>query len=86
MAIRAICPNCTHAHARTRTRMHARTLARPCARTHAQATEAIRAGGGLNADTPIVAVTANAMKGDREKVPTPRGTMSTPLPPPYLSL
>jgi CheY-like chemotaxis protein len=35
----------------------------------AQATEEIRARSGLNQRTPIVAVTANAMKGDREKVP-----------------
>jgi CheY-like chemotaxis protein len=33
-----------------------------------QATEEIRARPGPNQRTPIVAVTANAMKGDREKV------------------
>ena len=33
-----------------------------------QATEKIRQRPGLNQRTPIVAVTANAMKGDREKV------------------
>jgi CheY-like chemotaxis protein len=33
-----------------------------------QATEAIRLQDGPNKDTPIVAVTANAMKGDRDKV------------------
>ena len=33
-----------------------------------QATEMIRAHEGPNHDTPIVAVTANAMKGDRDKV------------------
>jgi hypothetical protein len=33
-----------------------------------QATERIRQGELLNHRTPIVAVTANAMKGDREKV------------------
>ena len=31
-----------------------------------EATQRIRAGGGRNADTPIVAITANAMRGDRE--------------------
>ena len=36
-----------------------------------QTTEEIRArDGSLNAKTPIVALTANAMKGDREKCPT----------------
>ncbi len=38
-------------------------------RVSTQATEAIRAQDGPNRDTPIVAVTANAMKGDRDKVP-----------------
>jgi CheY-like chemotaxis protein len=33
-----------------------------------QATENIRQRQGLNHSTPIIAVTANAMKGDREKV------------------
>ncbi len=33
-----------------------------------QATEAIRDGGSVNRDTPIIAVTANAMKGDVDKV------------------
>ena len=33
-----------------------------------QATETIRVQEGPNRDTPIVAVTANAMKGDRDKV------------------
>ena len=33
-----------------------------------QATETIRAGNGLNKETPIVAVTANDMKGDVDKV------------------
>ena len=33
-----------------------------------QATENIRQRQGLNHNTPIIAVTANAMKGDREKV------------------
>ncbi len=32
-----------------------------------QATEQIRQRGGLNSRTPIIAVTANAMKGDKEK-------------------
>jgi CheY-like chemotaxis protein len=32
-----------------------------------EATQRIRAGGGRNADTPIVAITANAMRGDRER-------------------
>jgi hypothetical protein len=35
-----------------------------------QATVTIRECGGLNQHTPIVAVTANAMKGDIEKVST----------------
>ena len=33
-----------------------------------QATEVIRDGGSVNRDTPIIAVTANAMEGDRDKV------------------
>lgn len=32
-----------------------------------EAAERIRTGKGRNADTPIIAITANAMKGDREK-------------------
>ena len=37
-----------------------------------QATGHIRRGLGPNCDTPIVALTANAMTGDREKVPSDR--------------
>jgi hypothetical protein len=36
-----------------------------------QATEAIRGGDGPNRETPIIAVTANAMKGDIDKVHRP---------------
>ncbi len=36
-----------------------------------QATEAIRGGDGPNRETPIIAVTANAMKGDIDKVQRP---------------
>ena len=53
-----------------------------------QATEAIRGGDGPNRETPIIAVTANAMKGDIDKVPRPLlqpSPRSAPLLPDTLS-
>ena len=48
-----------------------------------QATEAIRGGDGPNRDTPIIAVTANAMKGDIDKVHRPPIFYITPLALPF---
>jgi hypothetical protein len=51
-----------------------------------QATEAIRGGDGPNRETPIIAVTANAMKGDIDKVQRPFEFHSIPLAPRVLAI